>query len=95
MPKPDLKDMEFEFCATKSGLAYIDKIEGATAQWGEGTFPNETVSPSLSCSPWTTALGGVWIVVELNSHPERSTEIMKRLCGRGFDDEEGRHLLRD
>ena len=41
----------------------------------------------------------MWIEAELNGHPayrrERATEIMRRLRGRGFDDEEGRHLLRD
>ena len=84
MPKLDLKDVEFEFRATKSGLAYIGKIAGATAQRGEGTFPNEIVSPPLGRSPWATALGSVWLEAELNHHPvyrrERATEIMRRLC---------------
>ena len=65
MPKPDLKDVGFEFRATKSGLAYTGKIDGATSQQGEGTFPNEIVSPSLGRSPWATALGSVWIEAEL------------------------------
>ena len=103
IPKPDLKDVEFEFRATKSGLhaAYIGKIDGATSQRGEGTFPNEIVSPSLGRSPWATALRSMWIEAELNGHRYpvhrrvRATEIMRRLCGRGFDDEEGRHLLGD
>ena len=99
MPKEDRKDVVFDFKMSRTGLAYVGKIDGADSTRGEGTFPNEIVSPSLGRSPWSTGLGSVWIEDEVNGEAvfrrERNVEIARRLRARGFDSPEGRHLLRD
>ena len=99
MPKEDIKDIVFDFKISPTGLAYVGKVDVADVTRGAGTFPNEIASPTFGRSPWSTALGSVWIEAEVNGEAtfrrERHVEKARRLGARGFDDAEGRHLLRD